>query len=157
MISCKDSTINPPLNDTKLDINELLLRRINYKETLNLQNKVVSRNVSYYIENKPPTFEQIINDCITDKNKYLLSSEYKQHVLDRKPPPSSGGDTDIDEMIKDKENEILRLKEITSNNKKKTNDMWLKVKGENAQPMMPKLLLFSNFLREITERSKGQL
>lgn len=153
MISCKDSTINPPLNDTTIDINELLLRRINYKETLDSQNKVVSRNVSYYIENKPPTFEQIINNCVANKNKYVLSDEYKQHVLDRKPPPSSGGDTDIDEMITEKENEIQRLKELISANKKKTNNMWLKVKGNR----LPELRIFSMLLEEITERSNGQL
>jgi hypothetical protein len=152
MISCKDSTISPPLNDTTTNINDLLLRAINYKETLDSQNKVVSRNVSYHIETKAPTFEQIINDCVANKNKYVLSDEYKQHVLDRKPPPSSGGDTDIDEMITEKENEINQLNKIILTNMKKTNTMWLKVNGK-----MPEIFLFSMFLKEITERSNGQL
>jgi len=136
MISSKDNTIVPPLNITRVDINQLLFSDINYSskkldntetiddntetiddntETIYNENNheskadfFITRDVNVYNMNndKKEVFSKIITDC-----KELIRYEenkYDSLLLQQKPEASSV-ENNIDELIIKTEGEIADL------------------------------------------------
>jgi hypothetical protein len=132
MISSKDNTIVPPLNITRVDINQLLFSDINYSSkkleedntetiedntgTIENDNKgnttesafFITRDVNVYNMNndKKDLFSKIITDC-----KELIRYEenkYDSLLLQQKPEASSV-ENNIDELIIKTEGEIANL------------------------------------------------
>ncbi len=111
MISYRDVNLLPPLNDSTVEIEQILLKKIDYAKTRLVGTTFVSRNVSYVEPETQPTFEQLINDCPDlTVAKTDIPREYKEQILDR-ANEESGDDDNIDEMIKKKKAEILGLKQ----------------------------------------------
>ena len=131
MISSKDNTIVPPLNITRVDINQVLFSDINYssKKLVNItedeennedkediDNKgdstesafFITRDVNMYNMNndKKELFSKIITDCEEliryEENKYDI-------LLLQQKPDASSVENNIDELIIKTEGEIANL------------------------------------------------
>jgi hypothetical protein len=84
MITDKRLTLEEPLNLT-LDITDLLLLNINYKEEEINDN--ILRDVSYLIKKKESIFNKVIkNNCSGEEDEIFefdKSEKYKELILDR--------------------------------------------------------------------------
>jgi hypothetical protein len=125
MISSKDNTIVPPLNITRVDINQLLFSDINYSSkkleedntgTIENDNKgnttesdfFITRDVNVYNMNndKKELFSKIITDC--EELIRYEENKYDSLLLQQKPEASSV-ENNIDELIIKTEGEIANL------------------------------------------------
>lgn len=106
MISKKYQSFQFPLT-IDLDINNILIQDINYKES-QIDDHIV-RSANYVIDKEENVFNKIINDCqdskIFDIDK---KSSYNEVILEKKPY-EEGEDENIETLIKnmqDKNNKI---------------------------------------------------
>lgn len=125
MISSKDNTIVPPLNITRVDINQILFSDINYSSkkleedntgTIENDNKgnttesdfFITRDVNVYNMNndKKELFSKIITDC--EELIRYEENKYDSLLLQQKPEASSV-ENNIDELIIKTEGEIANL------------------------------------------------
>jgi len=130
MISSKDNTIVPPLNITRVDINQLLFSDINYSSkkldntetiddntgTIENHNKgntteseyFITRDVNVYNMNndRKELFSKIITDC--EELIRYEENKYDSLLLQQKPEASSV-ENNIDELIIKTEGEIANL------------------------------------------------
>lgn len=125
MISSKDNTIVPPLNITRVDINQILFSDINYSSkkleedntgTIENDNKgnttesdfFITRDVNVYNMNndKKELFSKIITDC--EELIRYEENKYDSLLLQQKPEASSV-ENNIDELIIKAEGEIANL------------------------------------------------
>jgi hypothetical protein len=114
MISKKYQSFQFPLT-IDLDINNILIPDINYKES-QIDDHIV-RSVNYVIDKEENVFNKIINDCedskIFDIDK---KSSYNELILEKKPY-EEGEDENIETLIKNMQdkndkiqNQIMKLR-----------------------------------------------
>lgn len=118
MITDKILTLENPLN-LILDINDILLLNIDYKEEKKDNN--IHRDVSYLIKKKDDSiFNKVVKNNCSDQSEDIFtfdrSEKYQELILDRNENLGDEGEEDLEQLIKNMqqsnkniENKIVKL------------------------------------------------
>lgn len=107
MIKPVDNVICGPLNFNKSNINNILLKNIDYSSEI-MPDGFVSRNLNLVKnQNNKPSYSQIINDC--QKRVSFESDKYKEIILDKHEPGEDENEETLEKLITNMENKIKSI------------------------------------------------
>jgi len=121
MITPVDNILCGPLNSNKINIENTLLKNIDYSSEV-LPDGFISRNVNIAVnenENNKPTFTKIINDC-RKKSKTYEGDKYKELILNKQEPGEDEKEETLEKMIANMERKIKSIDDKIYDTYKKT-------------------------------------